>query len=111
MSFELHMDFTKEMLSFLSLIAFIMFNDSTRKKRLHLLGLLVKYGKWGEDCLKNSKNWATQMQVMPFWTNIYLSQPYTLIKQFKARQRCYQVKPVCSMSSWTKLYLNILKII
>jgi len=48
MSFELDMYFTKGMPCILSLIAFIVFNDSSGMKKLHLLGLLVKYKKWEE---------------------------------------------------------------
>jgi len=45
MSFESHMDFTKKMPSTLSFIAFIMFDDSSGMKKVHLLGLLLKYEK------------------------------------------------------------------
>ena len=49
MSFESHMDFTKEIPSILSLIVFIVFNDSSRMKKLHSLNFLIKYEKWRDD--------------------------------------------------------------
>ena len=75
-------------------------------EKLHLLDLLMKYEKRGLYWLKNSENWATQVQDMPFWTNTYLTRSYTLINQFKACQMCCQANPIYSMSSWAKLHLH-----
>jgi len=55
---------------------------------------------------KNSENWFTHVQVIPFWTNVYLSRPYTLNDQFKACLMHCRANWVYSMSSWTKLHLN-----
>jgi len=74
------------------------------------LDLLIKYEKWEDYWLENNENWAMEVQVMPFWTNMYLSRPYTLINQFKACQICFQANPMYSMLSWTKLHLNGLNI-
>jgi len=72
----------------------------------------MKYQKLGACGLKSSENWATQMQVMPFRTNMCLSQPYSfIINPFEACHNCCQANPVCSMSSWTKLHLNGLEIV
>jgi len=43
---KLIVNFTKEIPSFVSLIAFIVLNDSSGAKELHLLDLLMNYEKW-----------------------------------------------------------------
>ena len=43
---------------------------------------------------------------MPFWINMYLSWPYTIVSRFRVCQMCWQAHPVYSISSRTKLYLN-----
>jgi len=49
-------------------------------EKLHLLNLLMEYDKWEDE---TSDNWAMQVQVMPFWTDMYLSRLYTFITHFK----------------------------
>jgi len=88
-----------------------MFDDSLGGGKHHLLDLLMKYEKQKELWLRKSENWAKQVQVMPFWTNMYLFRPYTLINHFKVCQMCCQANPVYPISSWTKLNLNGLEII
>ena len=43
---------------------------------------------------------------MPFWTNIYLSSPFTFISHFKLYQMCLLGQSMYSMLSRTKLHLN-----
>jgi len=64
--------------------------------------LSMKYEKWGEFWLKNNDNWATQVQVMPFWTNMYLSWPHICIAHFQLCQMYYKANPVYLMLSWNK---------
>jgi len=87
-SYEINYGLHKEN-KFNELIASIVFNDSFWVK-LHILDLLMKYKKWGEYWLKNSENWALQLKVMLFGTNMYLSWPHTYIIHCKVCQRCYQ---------------------
>jgi len=48
MSFELNMNYTKEMTILLSLVASIVFNESTGVEKLQSLNLLIRHEKWGE---------------------------------------------------------------
>jgi len=44
-------------------------------------GLKKKYGKRGVYWIKNGKNWATHVQVMPSWMFMFLSWPLTFINR------------------------------
>ena len=44
----------------------------------------MKHEKWKEYWLKNSEIWVVQVQVMPYRTLMYLSQPHTLTYPFQS---------------------------
>ena len=56
--------------------------------KLPLMDLLMKYLKCGVDRIKNSENWATQVQVMSSWTLMYLFWPLTFINYLKMYWIC-----------------------
>jgi len=88
MSYASVMDFTKEVLNFMSLLASTVFNDSYGVQDLPLLGLVMQYEKWGVYWIKNSENWVTQVQVMSYWTLMCLPWPLTFIIHFKVYRMC-----------------------
>jgi len=96
------MDFKRKIPSLESLIASIVFNDSLEVK-ICVYWTFNEIWEVGEYWLKNSENWATQMQVIPFWNNMHLSQPYTLSTHFKVcRTQCHLELNCSSMG--LKLY-------
>ena len=72
-------DFTKKITSLVSYNSFYCVHWLFWDEKPHLLDLIMKYDKLGEHWLKNSENWATHMQVMPFLANTCLPWPLTLL--------------------------------
>jgi len=83
MGFWIKYGFCKGNTKFIELNSFHCVQGLNWGGKLHSLDLLMKYEKWGECWLKNNETWVTQVQVMPFWTNMYLSWPQTCITHYK----------------------------
>ena len=108
MSYGINMDFIKkiENTKFSELNRFYGVQWHIWSEKLHLLDLLMKCERWGECWLNHSETWAKQLLLMPFWTKLYFSWPHMVIIHSMVDQMCYQVNPVYSISSWTKLHLT-----
>ena len=72
MSYEFNYWFYKENTKFSELISFYCVQRLIWSEKLPLLDLLMKYDKSREYWLKNSENWAMQVQVMPSRMHMYL---------------------------------------
>ena len=70
--------------------------------KLPLMDLLMKYLECEVYSIKNGENWATQVQVMPSWTFMYLSWPLTFVIHFKVYRTC-----VLGHSSVSNVILNM----
>jgi len=81
--------------SLVTLIGFIVFNDSFRVKKLPLFDLPMECEKWGGYQIKNRENWPPRYKLCHFEPTV--SQPYTLINQFKVCQMCCQANPMYSI--------------
>ena len=57
-------------------------------EKVALLGLIMKYGKWGGYWIKNSENWTVQVQVTPCLTLTCVFWPLTFISHSKVYQIC-----------------------
>ena len=110
MIYVIHYEFYKEIIKFNELNSLYCDQRLLWREKLQLPILLMMYEKWGQYWVKNSENWATHVQLMPFSTNMYLSWPQSYITHFQVCQICYKGNPIYLMSSWTKLHLNGIEI-
>jgi len=77
---------------------------------------------WEVQWLKNSENWAKQVQVLPFWTNMCSPWPHTFIIHFNMYQMCLssqfsvlnavlnKTAPLLALTLYYKLISSILEI-